>query len=561
MFKSATFILWIILISIIPSFSFAQEKTTGPQPGKVPSQGYPVKLGDQILFYLKEEVRGLSPEERAATISERIKRIAEDPDIPIHALTTSNFDIPMTLVSAGDKLLFPIFDQDALAAGLTRDQFAKEYSEKLRTAMEKYRRDRSRDSMIYAVAYAILTTLVLIAVLIFVRILYRKISQQILSAVVARVPSIHIQSFQIVQAERVKAAIMGAIKAIRLLIVLVVLYTYLHLVLSFFPWTQPIASGILDYLLLPLNTIGLAIIAHIPNLVFIAVLVLIARYILKLMKYLFQGIENGTIRFSGFFPEWAKPTYKILSYLVIGFFLVVAYPYIPGSDSQAFKGVSIFVGVLFSLGSQSAVSNMIAGFALTYRRAFKIGDRVKIADFTGDVIETRLQATTLRTIKNEDIVVPNGLIMNGAVINYSTEAKEKGLILHTTVTIGYDAPWRKVHELLLKAAECTAGILRKPAPFILQNSLDDFYVTYELNVYTDKPQEMIQTYSDLHQNIQDAFNQGGVEIMSPHYTQVRDGNRVTIPESYLPPNYVPGALRVLQTGNGEGSQEHKRARS
>ena len=129
------------------------------------------------------------------------------------------------------------------------------------------------------------------------------------------------------------------------------------------------------------------------------------------------------------------------------------------------------------------------------------------------------------------------------------------------MTIGYDAPWRKVHELLLKAAECTAGILRKPAPFILQNSLDDFYVTYELNVYTDKPQEMIQTYSDLHQNIQDAFNQGGVEIMSPHYTQVRDGNRVTIPESYLPPNYVPGALRVLQTGNGEGSQEHKRARS
>jgi small-conductance mechanosensitive channel len=215
------------------------------------------------------------------------------------------------------------------------------------------------------------------------------------------------------------------------------------------------------------------------------------------------------------------------------------------------------VGVLFSLGSQSTVSNMIAGFALTYRRAFKVGDRVKIADHTGDVIETRLQVTTLRTIKNEYIVVPNGLIMNGPVINYSAEAREKGLILHTTVTIGYDAPWRKVHELLLKAAECTGGILREPAPFILQKSLDDFYVTYELNVYTNKPQEMIQTYSDLHQNIQDAFNQGGVEIMSPHYTQVRDGNRVTIPESYLPKDYVPGALRILQTGNKVGSQEQR----
>jgi small-conductance mechanosensitive channel len=205
------------------------------------------------------------------------------------------------------------------------------------------------------------------------------------------------------------------------------------------------------------------------------------------------------------------------------------------------------VGVLFSLGSQSAVSNMIAGFALTYRRAFKIGDRVKIADFTGDVIETRLQVTILRTIKNEEIVVPNAMIMNGHVINYSAEAKERGLILHTTVTIGYDAPWRRVHELLLQAAETTEGVLREPAPFILQKSLDDFYVTYELNAYTDQSHGMTQIYSLLHQNIQDSFNKGGVEIMSPHYAQLRDGNKVTIPASYLPQDYVPGGLRIQRT--------------
>jgi small-conductance mechanosensitive channel len=549
MFKSAALTFWIILISIISSFSFAQEKKTAPQPEKVIFQGYPIVLGDQVLFYLKGDVKGYSPEERAKTISERIKKIAEDPDIPIQMVTTSDFREPITLLSAGDKLLFPILDQDAQAEGRTREQLAKEYAEKLRTAMEKYRRDRSHERLIYSVAYTILTTLALIAILIILKILYRQIDQRVLSAIVARVPSIHIQSFQIVQAERVKAIIMGTIKAIRLMIVLAVLYTYLHLVLSFFPWTRPIASRILDYLLLPIKTIGLGIIAHIPNLLFIAVLVLIARYILKLMKYLFLEIENRTIQFSGFYPEWAKPTYKILSYSVIVFFVVMAYPYIPGSESQAFKGVSIFVGVLFSLGSHSTVSNTIAGFGLTYRRAFKVGDRVKIAEYTGDVIETRLQVTTLRTIKNEDIVLPNGLIINGPVINYSVETREKGLILHTTVTIGYDAPWRKVHELLLKAAERTEGILREPAPFILQKSLGDFYVTYELNAYTDKPQEMSQAYSHLHQNIQDAFNQGGVEIMSPHYTQVRDGNRVTIPESYLPKNYVPGALRILQTGN------------
>ena len=237
---------------------------------------------------------------------------------------------------------------------------------------------------------------------------------------------------------------------------------------------------------------------------------------------------------------------------------MVAYPYIPGSDSLAFKGVSVFIGVLFSLGSQSSVSNIIAGFTLTYRRAFKVGDRVRIADFTGDVLQTRLQVTILRTIKNEEIVVPNSMIINSHVINYSAEARERGLILHTTVTIGYDAPWRKVHELLLKAAEGTKGLLREPVPFVLQRSLDDFYVTYELNAYTENPQGMDQVYSNLHQNIQDAFNDAGMEIMSPHYTQVRDGNRAAIPDSYLPENYEPGALRIQQAGNTKGDRKGER---
>jgi small-conductance mechanosensitive channel len=313
----------------------------------------------------------------------------------------------------------------------------------------------------------------------------------------------------------------------------------------------------LDLIFVPLTAIGKAIVTHTPNVVFIVIIVLIARYVLKLMRFFFLAVEKGNITLSGFYPEWSKPTYKILSYLAIAFFIVVAYPYIPGSDSSAFKGISIFAGVLFSLGSQSAVSNMIAGFALTYRRAFRVGDRVKIADFMGDVVETRLQVTTLRTIKNEDIVVPNSLILNNQVINYSTEAREKGLILHTTVTIGYDAPWRRVHELLIQAAGRTEGVLREPPPFVLQTSLDDFYVSYELNAYTANPQEMVQTYSLLHQNIQDAFNEGGVEIMSPHYTQLRDGNKVTIPESYLPKDYVPGALRILQAGKAGESRGPK----
>ena len=556
MLTTAVLTFWMILISMNVPFSWAEEKTTPPPPQKDTSPGHPIVLGGQVLFYLREEVKGYSPEERAKTISERIKKIAADPDIPIHVVTTSNFDQPMTLVSAGDKLLFPVFDQDALGGTRTREQLAQDYAEKLRAAMEKYREDRSRESILYGALYTFLITLAFVVILILLKKLKQGIDRRIMSRV-ATAHGVRIKSFELMRPEQVSTLLLEAVKVIRFLLILLLLYIYIHLGLSFFPWTRPFAGRVLDLIFVPLTAIGKAIVTHTPNVVFIVIIVLIARYVLKLMRFFFLAVEKGNITLSGFYPEWSKPTYKILSYLAIAFFIVVAYPYIPGSDSSAFKGISIFAGVLFSLGSQSAVSNMIAGFALTYRRAFRVGDRVKIADFMGDVVETRLQVTTLRTIKNEDIVVPNSLILNNQVINYSTEAREKGLILHTTVTIGYDAPWRRVHELLIQAAGRTEGVLREPPPFVLQTSLDDFYVSYELNAYTANPQEMVQTYSLLHQNIQDAFNEGGVEIMSPHYTQLRDGNKVTIPESYLPKDYVPGALRILQAGKAGESRESK----
>ena len=255
------------------------------------------------------------------------------------------------------------------------------------------------------------------------------------------------------------------------------------------------------------------------------------------MKIFFQGIERERVKIHGFYPEWARSTYRIISFLIIAFSVVIAFPYVPGSDSLAFKGVSVFVGVLFSLGAQSAVSNIIAGFALTYRRAFLVGDRVKIADFTGDVLETRLQVTILRTVKNEDIVVPNSMILNSHVTNYSAEAREKGLILHTSITIGYDTPWRQVHAMLLMAADKTSGLLTEPEPFVLQKSLDDFYVTYELNVYTDKPEKMAAFYSELHQNIIDVFNEYSVQIMSPNYVADRAEPTIVPKEHwYAPPS-------------------------
>jgi small-conductance mechanosensitive channel len=257
------------------------------------------------------------------------------------------------------------------------------------------------------------------------------------------------------------------------------------------------------------------------------------------MRLFFHEIEKEALTFKGFYPEWAQPSYRIGRLLVIAFAAVMAFPYIPGSESSAFKGISIFLGVLFSLGSTSFIANILAGYTLTYRRVFKIGDRVKIADFIGDVVETKLQVTHLHTVKNEEIIVPNSMIVSGHVINYSSLAREKGLILHTTVTIGYDAPWRQVHAMLLMAAEKTPGLLREPAPFVLQKSLGDFYVNYELNVHTDNPLEMTKLYSELHQNIQDVFNEYGVQIMSPAYESDPDRPKFVPKEKWYSPPAKP----------------------
>jgi small-conductance mechanosensitive channel len=294
-------------------------------------------------------------------------------------------------------------------------------------------------------------------------------------------------------------------------------YLALNFALALFPATRGFAASLFHVIVAPLVTLGNGLVAEIPNLVFLAILVLLTRYVLKTLKLFFAAVEAGTVTLSGFEAEWSMPTYKIVRILVVAFAVVVAYPYIPGSGSEAFKGVSLFLGVIFSLGSSSIIANTIAGYSMTYRRAFRVGDRIKVGDIVGDVTEVRLQVTHVRTPKNEEVVVPNSVILGGSVTNYSTLARSDGLILHTTVGIGYETPWRQVEAMLVEAAGRTPSLLRSPAPFVLQKSLGDFAVNYELNAYCDQPSAMARIYTELHRNILDVFNEYGVAIMTPAY--------------------------------------------
>jgi small-conductance mechanosensitive channel len=296
-----------------------------------------------------------------------------------------------------------------------------------------------------------------------------------------------------------------------------VIYALSAFALQEFPWTRGLAGQLVQLIVSPLQSMGTAILGYLPSLAFLVILFFVVRYLLKLFALFFDAVGNRRVPLRGFDAEWAQPTYHITRILVVLLALVIAYPYLPGSGSAAFQGLSIFAGLMLSLGASSAMASLIAGYTVTYRRAFRVGDRITVGDLTGEVTEVRLLVTHLRTPKNEEIIVPNSVVLQSHVVNYSKLAQSRGLILHTTISIGYETPWRQVEAMLLLAAERTTTVLREPAPFVLEKSLGDFAVTYELNAFVESANALLERYAALHRNILDVFNEYGVQIMTPAY--------------------------------------------
>ena len=517
----------------------AAQKAEPLPPEAASVETAPVVIDGVRLFSVRG-IRAFPASERAQMIQKRIRTVAADRTVALEAIGERSSDLS-TDIAAGPALIMSVFDADGQLEGVQRQVLARIYLEKVRTAVEAYRRDRSAKKLLTSAVFAVLATAAFLAAVTLLFRLFRRMDAALERRYRARIEALRIQNVEIVQARRIWATITGALRTVRGVLVAVLVYFYLDLVLSLFPWTRALAAHLLDYVVTPLGSMAHSLLEFFPDLIVIILIVVLTRYALKVLELVFLSIERGSIVLSGFEPEWAKPTYKIVRLLVIVFAIVVIYPYVPGAESAAFKGISLFLGLVFSLGSSSAISNVIAGYSLTYRRAFHVGDRVKIGEITGDVTEMRMQVTHIRTVKNEEVTIPNSVILGTAVVNYSSLARDGGLILHTSVTIGYDTPWRQVQALLLLAAERTAGLRPDPRPFVLQTALNDFYINYELNAYTDRPREMAQIYSDLHKNIQDAFNEQGVQIMSPHYLGDPAQAKVVPKERWFEPPADQGA--------------------
>jgi small-conductance mechanosensitive channel len=406
---------------------------------------------------------------------------------------------------------------DGRMVGTDVDQLASLYRQRIIEAVEQYRSERAGGSLQEAVLRVAIALAAAIALGLAAHVAARRLHRMVESRYRSRVKAVGIQSFEIVRAERIWAAWGGAIGGLRTLLVVMLALAFVDYALAQFPWTRRFALGAAALVLDPLRQMGTALAARIPDLAFLIVLAFVVRYALKLLRLFLRAVEHGRVSLPSFDAEWAEPTYKLLRLVVIAFALVVAYPYVPGSNSDAFKAISVFFGVVFSIGSTTAIANVVAGYILIYRRAFKVGDRIRVGDVAGEVISIRLQVTHIRTPGNENVIVPNLSLLNQQIVNYSSLAKEQGVALRIRAGIGYDTPWRQVEAMLKLAARRTAGVVEDPAPFVLHDGLGDYAVNYELYAFVRDANRMPELQAALSRNVLDVFNEHGVQIMTPSY--------------------------------------------
>lgn len=495
-----------------------------------------VAVGDFKVIDIKVGVGSLSPQERASFVSQRLLGLAQS-QTPIEEVVMQRDGEGYKILSATDTL-FVLTPADASAMQRDIDPLAGETLEKVRWAIAQYRESRSFSAIAMGAGLTVLSVAALALLMWLIRRGFHRMANAVPRFAASFNSGLRIKETPLLSVQRIEGLIHSALGVSRVLVILACLYFFLPLILSFFPLTRAIGKRIFELFLTPLQTLASSFVAYIPNFFYILVIILIAHYVLRATQFVFKLIETGDLKLDWFFQEWATPTFQIVRALLIIMAAISAFPYIPGSGSPAFQGVGLVLGLVVSFASSSAISNIVAGIILVYTRAFKLGDCIQINDTLGDVVEKTLLVTRVKTPKNVVVTVPNSLVLSTHILNYSntpTSAAAPGLVVHTTVTIGYDVAWSTVEGLLIEAARRTQGLLSEPSPFVLQTSLDDFYVAYEINAYTTQSHQLPRLNSDLHRHIQDTFNDAGVEIMSPHYRAQRDGSASTVrPTPTLP---------------------------
>lgn len=545
--------LMLLLSCMVTPYSYGKKKTKTTTPESqtevadsiklipIPKSA-PVNPFVDTLFTIYGSLGAITVEQRAAIINKNIVDLEKNPFFTPDSLLVVP-DEQTTNIVYLDKIIVGITDQQARIAGKEKEKLADEYREKIISAIEKEQAENYWVNIAKQIGLSLLILALTFFCIKYLNLLFRKLQKFVSNQTDKTFKAF----YNLLDAGKQISLAVFLLRILKFVLIIAILYTCLLTFFRLFPETKWLSDVLLGYITTPLKKAGTAVKNYIPDLFSIIIIIVLFRLLIKGLKIVAEKIGSGSLTIRGFYKDWAMPTFNIVKIVLYIFMFIFIFPHLPNSDSKIFQGVSVFMGILFSLGSTSVISNMVSGIVITYMRPFKVGDRIKMGEFLGNVIEKTPLVTRIRTPKNEVITIPNANIMTAQTVNYTNSANEYGLILHAIVTVGYEIPWRKVHEILIEAGLNTPNVLREPKPFVLQVALDDFYVEYQINIYTKEANEMANIYSNLNKNIQDVFNREGIELLSPHYRAQRDGSTITMPKEYIkdgkdrtPPFFING---------------------
>src|SRR5690606_15007701 len=483
-------------------------------------EGVPVVFYGDTLFSIYSSLGPYDAITRVDKLEESLKTLYQKPFFFPDSLLVKDSNGFLN-ITYQKEIISGITITDALWANTTPEELAESQTTIIRETIVKHRQQNSlKNNMLRIVELLIIIGLAVLIVWVINR-FFRLIKNVFLTDKNRFLNGIKIRNYELIKKERIITFISKALSVIKIILLLVLFATVIPLVFSVFPSTQNWSEVIRAWISDPIKKIWISFLNYLPKLITIIIILIITRYVLRMMRFFALEIERGALTIKGFYPEWAKPTYSLARFVLLMFTLVVIFPYLPGSDSLAFKGVSVFLGVLISIGSSSAVSNAVAGLVITYMRPFQPCDWIKTGDTVGIVIEKNALVTRLKTINNEDVSVPNSSVLSGATINYSSLGRTTGLVITAKIKVRYEYSHNLIEELLLQAAQRTKDISEKPYPYVFQLALGEINVEYELNAFTFAPENMYFIKSDLIKNIQNEFRQAKIEIQSLQYVEIK----------------------------------------
>jgi len=495
----------------LPATPAAKAEAAREQPHGV------LRLQNRVIFTFRSPVLGYGPTDRADGAQRRLDAALKSG--PPYRVTQARSENGI-FVLINDAQIFAVVPGDTKTlAGETVESVAAAAAAELEKALAEYEESGSVERLLKALGYSAAGTAVFVFLLWGLVWLRRIGARRVLALAHAQAERLKIGDAEILDQELTLRATHMAITFAFWAMVLLLAYEYASFVLVQFPYTRPWGESIAGFLWRLFTGMGEAVIGALPDLAVAILIFFIAYGITGIARGFFDRVERGHISAGWLDPETARPTRRLLSGVIWIFALVMAYPYLPGAETDAFKGVSVLLGLMFSLGASSVIGQAVSGVILMYTRTIRRGEYVRIGDHEGTVMEIGVFTTRLRTGMGEELLLPSTLVVSTVAKNYSRVSEGRGFVIDTTVTIGYDAPWRQVHAMLIEAAKRTDGIVRDPLPKVFQTALSDFYVEYRLACVAipSDPRPRAEVMSVLHQNIQDVFNEHGVQIMSPHY--------------------------------------------